>query len=236
MNIVTFEQFENQEIRVTEDGRYSVYDVIRFCGQKNPHEVWKRLCREHSELLTRSEKYKFPGRGGAARATPVADRSQLLYIIGLLPGAVGQAYREDAAKVFLQYLEASPELAESVIDRASPEDLERIKLRLQGKEIRVSFTTVLHNHGVVEGWQFGACTNAMYRPLLGGSCKEVKLARGLSRTANLRDHLETEELVDIMFAERLAKRQIESENLSGYKPCLDACENAAHRTRQALDG
>ena len=95
---------------------------------------------------------------------------------------------------------------------------------------------MLQNHGVVEGWQFGACTNAMYRPLLGGSCKEIKQKRGLSNRANLRDNLQTEELIDIMFAERLAKRKIEANNLSGYKPCFNACESAARLTKQALDG
>lgn len=86
-------------IRVTEDDKFSVYDIIRVIGgKKNPWDCWKRLCDEYSELLASCEEYKFPGRGGAARTTPVTDSEGAFYIIGLLPGAVGHAYRERAAK------------------------------------------------------------------------------------------------------------------------------------------
>lgn len=38
-------------IRETEDGRYSVFDVISvIAGKKNPWETWKRLCERHSEI------------------------------------------------------------------------------------------------------------------------------------------------------------------------------------------
>lgn len=86
-------------IRVNELEKFSVYDIIRVIGgKKNPWETWKRLCEEYSELLAICEEYKFPGRGGAARPTPVTDSEGAFYIIGLLPGAVGHAYRERAAK------------------------------------------------------------------------------------------------------------------------------------------
>ncbi|HEY9610541.1 hypothetical protein [Allocoleopsis sp.] len=95
---------EYGEIRVTPFGRHSVYDVICVIGnQKNPHEVWKRLCVAHPELLTKCEDFQFEGRG--QRLTPTTSKQDTLYLIGLLPGAVGRAYREDAARLMIAKLE-----------------------------------------------------------------------------------------------------------------------------------
>ncbi len=95
MNSLTI--LEYGEIRVTEDERFSIYDIIRVIGgKKNPHETWKRFCVEYPEVLTFCEDFKFPGAG--QRPTPVTNLEKIFYIIGLLPGAVGHSYRETAAK------------------------------------------------------------------------------------------------------------------------------------------
>lgn len=60
------------EIRVTDDGRYSVYDTIRVCGGKrNPWETWKRLSTEYSEVFAGTTMHKFPG--ARQRETPVVS-------------------------------------------------------------------------------------------------------------------------------------------------------------------
>lgn len=234
-NLITFDGFDNEQIRITPDGRYSVYDVIRFCGCKSQWEVWKRLSVTFPELITKCEEYKFAGRGGAARPTPVANREDILQIIGLLPGAVGKSYRESAAKVFVAFLDASPELAESIIDRASPDDLHRIEKRLRSKQIRVGFASTLQGHGVTDGWQFAACTNAIYKPLLGGDAKTIKEQRGLVKQDNLRDKLKGIELTAVMLAEELAQQKIEAENIQGFKGCRDASENAGNRVKRVFE-
>lgn len=231
-NIIKFDGFNDTEIRTTEDGRFSVYDVIRFCGKKNPRDAWKSLVEQFSEVVAKTDNFKFPGKG--QKDTPVATRENTLYIIGLLPGAFGRSYRESAAKVFLAYLDASPELAGDIIDRATPEDLRKIEKRLQGKKIRVSFTHTLQEHGVSEGWQFGACTNAIYTPLLGGSASEIKEQRGLSKE-NLRDSLDFVELAAIELAEGLAERQIKQGNVQGFRGCHEASRDAASRVKRVFE-
>lgn len=234
-NIIRFDDFSNAEIRVTEDGRYSVFDLLKFCGKKNPSQVWNGdnrgngLIDRYPELIHKVENLQFPGAG--QRETPVATRENLLYILGLLPGAFGRAYREDAARVFIQYLDASPELAESIIDRANEKSLQRIEARLKSKKIRLSFTSTLQDHGVV-GWQFGACTNAIYTPILGGTMKQVKQSRGLTKKDNLRDTLDEFELSQVMFAESLAKRKIEKDDLQGYQQCESAAFESAKKVKK----
>lgn len=234
-NLIRFDGFDDAEIRVTPDGRYSVYDVIRFCGCKGQWEVWKRLAVAFPELLTKCEEYKFAGRGGAARPTPVASRESILQIIGLLPGAVGRSYRESAAKVFIAFLDASPELAESVIERAKPEDLQKIEKRLRSKKIRVRFASTLFDHGVEEEWQFAACTNAIYQPVLGADAKTLKEQRGLAKKDSLRDNLASIELTAVMLAEELAEQKIKQENIQGFKGCRDASAEAGRRVRRVFD-
>jgi hypothetical protein len=44
-------ELSGSKIRRTEDGHYSIYDLIRIVGgKKNPHDAWKRLIGEHPEL------------------------------------------------------------------------------------------------------------------------------------------------------------------------------------------
>lgn len=230
-NIISFDGFP-EEIRMTEDGRYSVYDVIKFCGKKNPRDSWSDLSRQFPEVVTKTDNLKFPGPG--QRETPVAGREGILYIIGLLPGSIGRAYRQEAAKIFLQFIDASPELAESIIDRAKPEDLERIEARLKSKQIRVSFTAVLQDHGV-NGIGYGLCTNAIYIPVLGGDAKQIKLAKGLGKNDNIRDNLDLFELASVGFAEALASRNIKKANAQGNNQCQKITEDSAKKVRATFD-
>jgi hypothetical protein len=234
MNLISFQEFSDSEIRVTEDGRVSVFDVIKFCGKKNPRDTWNSLCEGYPEVVGKTDNYKFDGKG--QRETPVADRKNILYIIGLLKGTIGKAYREDAANLFVAYSDASPELAGSIIDRATPENLKKIEARLKGKQIRVSFTSILQDHGVTEGWQFGSCTNAIYQPLLGGTAKEIREQRGLAKSANLRDNMDEVEIASVMLAEAVALKKIKTDNIQGFHGCRDASSDAATRLGEYLKG
>ena len=74
-------------------------------GQKNPHQVWQRLAESNPEVVPKCENLRFPGRG--QRETPVArTKEDAYYILGLLPGAVGRKYREQAAALFSRFLNA----------------------------------------------------------------------------------------------------------------------------------
>ena len=244
-NLIKFDDFNDSSIRVTDDGRYSVYDVIRFCsGLKNPSQFWngdksarttrqKGLVERFPEVIRKTEGFKFPGRG--QKETPVANRENILYILGLLPGAIGRAYREEAAKVFVQYIDASPELAESVIDRATPKDLERIEKRLRSKQIRISFTQTLADHGISEGWEFATITNSIYQPLLGGTAKEVRQKKNLPAKQNLRDGLSNVELSAVMLAESLAEHDIDVNALFGFNQCNNATKSAASKVARVFE-
>lgn len=51
------------EVRMTDDGRYSVLDIIKFCGNKSPGKKWASMVKDYPDLLGKSDNYKFPGKG-----------------------------------------------------------------------------------------------------------------------------------------------------------------------------
>ena len=75
-----------------------------------------RTSQPHPEVVEKCYNLVFPGPG--QRETPVAkDKEAAYYILGLLPGAVGKKYREDAAKVFVQALDDPAGLVERLVPR-----------------------------------------------------------------------------------------------------------------------
>ena len=114
--LFTFIPELDAKIRCTNDGRSSVYDLISAVGQqKNPHSTWKRLTAGHPEVLAKCENLKFPGPG--QRETPVTDLRGWLYILALLPGAMGKKYREEAAQLVTRYMKGDQSLIDEIRDR-----------------------------------------------------------------------------------------------------------------------
>jgi hypothetical protein len=98
MDILEFNALVSEGVRVTPDNRYSVYDVIRACGKKNPTSVWISLT-ERFPGLQLTEKYKFPGRG--QRDTPVATKDFAYWVAKFMlkdPDSVKVAPKEIYAK------------------------------------------------------------------------------------------------------------------------------------------
>lgn len=117
-------------------------------------------------------------------------------------------------------------LAEEIADRASPADQERHARRMAGKVARSRLTSTLACHGV-NGKGFADCTNAIYRPIMGGKKSEICAARGLPAKTNMRDVMDLEQLTRTALAEILAKKRIERFNVRGNALCANECETAA---------
>jgi hypothetical protein len=102
-------------------------------GQKNPRDAWQRLVESHPEVVGKCDNLLFPGRG--QRETPIArTKEDAYYILGLLPGAVGRKYREQAAELFSRFLDDPASVASAAVERMSDE--ERRQLRGQVRESR----------------------------------------------------------------------------------------------------
>ena len=111
--------------------------------------------------------------------------------------------------------------------------LEWIENREEGIEVRKGFTDTLKDHEV-EGAGYADCTNAINRPVLGGTAALVKVQRGLKPKAALRDSLSTVELAKVKLAELLAADRIEKDELQGNERCARACRLSGQAIASAV--
>lgn len=129
-------------------------------------------------------------------------------------------------EVYARFKAGDVSLAEEIADRASPADQERHARRMAGKVARTQLTHTLSCHGV-SGKGYADCTNAIYRPIMGGKKSEICARRGLPAKTNMRDVMDLEQLTRTALAEILAKKRIERFNVRGNAPCATECEIAA---------
>lgn len=135
--------------------------------------------------------------------------------------------------------EANPELAyKRGRDRAvkgwakQGKDDHWIKQRIEGIETRVSFTDTLKEHGVSEPYDYAACTNAIYVPLLGGTAKDIKKQRGIKK---VRDGLSRVELMAVGLAEALASETMETNNSKGSSECQSICKDSGRKVSRVFE-
>lgn len=227
---------DDGSIRVTAAGQPSVFDMIKVLGgQKNPKQVWLRLKESNPEVVPKCDHLKFPGPG--QRETPVArTKEDAYYILGLLPGAAGRKYREQAAQLFSAFLTDPASVAAAAVARMSGDEKDWLEARLSGKRTRHTFSDNLKDAGV-QGYGYAACTNAVYEPVLGADAKTLKQQRNLpTKSSNLRDNLTLKELTDLEAAERIAVGQIKRTGARGNLPVERVVRHTSEYTRQLLDG
>lgn len=238
-------EYEGSAIRVTEDGKFSVYDVLVAFGVadklSNSKNVLDRLAGSHPEVTTLCSNFKFPGRG--QRETPVADEEGIYQILMLCPGKRGEEFRAWAAKIVRERREEEndPELAynrgrQRAINAWKKQGLSdsHIQERLDGIQKRAGFTDRLKEHGVT-GSGYGQCTNAIYIGLFETTAAGLREERGIQKTAPLRDLLDEDEVREIGISEDLAALRIKKKNVQGNKACAEVSLESAKSVKKFLD-
>jgi hypothetical protein len=86
-----------------------------------------------------------------------------------------------------------------------------------------------------KGQGYPACTNAIYREVLGASALELRKRRGFPTKANIRNSLDLLELSGVIASEALATDRIEDENRRGDGECLEASRRSAGFIREAFE-
>lgn len=126
IELTAFEDANNQ-VRITPDGRISVYDGIAYTtGHKNPRDVWNELGVKFAEVVGKCDNFQFSGQG--QRLTPVATLQVFLEILVLLPGRVAASIREKAVRTLIRAMNGDPTLVEEILDRIQdPQDLKQLE-------------------------------------------------------------------------------------------------------------
>lgn len=170
---------------------------------------------------------KQAGKGGGTYATELVA---LRYA-----GWISSSVEVEVYQTFQKVIHADEDLTADMIDRQTdPEAMKRLAARAQGKATRLHFTDVLKDHGVT-GTGYALCTDAIYKPLLGGTAKQIKNERGLPEKANLRESMSRLELVASMFAEEVAINRIEITEAQGNRECQRHSKEAGEETKAVIN-
>ena len=110
-----------------------------------------------------------------------------------------------------------------------------IDKRLSNIKVRHKFTDTLQQCGVNQSFEYAGCTDAINKNVLGGTAKQIREAKGLSKNTPLRDNLSVVQIAALGLAEALADEDIEINQIYGYKPCLQSCDKAGQRVKKALE-
>jgi hypothetical protein len=187
---VVIPELNGAKIRKTEDGRFSVYDLIRIAGSKGERKVWERLCVAYPELVTKCHA-EYLGEGKARKKSPVATQENCLYILGLLPGECGKSYREKAANLVRRYIEGDADLGVEMIYRDhNKERVERAKKRLLVCDTNKEAAELAAKHGVPQS----QIHNDRYRGLYEMNAQQLREQGKISKGKTPLDAMSTYDL------------------------------------------
>jgi hypothetical protein len=236
--------FKSTRIRVDKNGLVCLNDIHVAAGYtKNQTPAdWMRLPNALKEVSIVLEKITGKSRGWSKDEMKSAYYSK--------PG-VGTWAHENLALGYAGYL--SPALAVDIRDiflrfKAGDESLvpeiranrakrdEALQMHREvGKRVRRGYTDVLKERGVTKGFEYAVCTNETYKPLLGGTAKDLKISRKLHPKANLRDHMSLQELAYTMASEALATERIEHQDANGFPALKTETKLAAQSISSAIE-
>lgn len=240
--------FNTARIRVDENGLVCLNDIHRaagFSANRRPSD-WMSLAttiKTIPAMLTRitgkagnwaKNEYRSVTytKTGQAGGTWAHENLALSYAEYLSP-KLGIEIRE----VFLRYKRGDESLVAEIRENKTRHEATDHELHRQvGKEVRKRYTKTLDEHGVKHWFEYAGCTNEVYKPLLGGTAKQIRKQRGLPPGANVRDSMSIGELAYTMASEALAAERIEHQNSMGFLQCKDATKQASTAIVSAIEG
>ncbi|MCO5083213.1 MAG: KilA-N domain-containing protein [Rhizobiaceae bacterium] len=237
--------FKKTRIRVDEHGLVCLNDIHKAAGftTKQRPSDWSALPNTLKSIAVmlaritgksgnwtkseyRSVLYTKTGQSGGTWA----HENLALSFAEFLSPALGIEIRD----VFLRYQRGDETLIPEILSR-KPASSDRDLHRQIGKGVRKEYTAALDAHGVKLPVEYALCTNETYKALLGGTAKQIRIARGLPDRANIRDNMSLRELAYTMASEALATEQIEHRQVTGFLECQDATKRAGEAIRGAIE-
>lgn len=236
-----------KNIRKDDDGRFSLNDLHKAAMAKghatDSHAPSKFLRNDGvqafiAEIDSKNNDLESDGQKRASVKSTKGGKSQGSFACELVAmryaGWISASVEVEVYKTFQKVIHADEGLTADLIDRQTdPDASKRLAARAQGKATRNHFTDTLKNHGV-NGVGYARCTDAIYKPLLGGTAKQIKSERGLLEKTNLRERMTRLELVASMFAEEVAIERISAAKAQGNHECERHSREAGEETKAVI--
>ena len=241
--------FNNETIRTVwdkEQEKYfiSVVDIVSIIsGSKDGRKYWnklkQRLYEEGNETVTNCHQLKLKAQDGKYRMTDVCDIEEMFRIIESIPSKNAESIKQWLAHLGKERIDETfdPSIAlQRAIDlyRAKGYDEEWIAKRIKSLQERKKLTDVWKENGIETNIEYAILTNEIYKEWSGMTAKEYKEYKGL-RKENLRDNMDSIELILTDLSEEATKRLAAKQKPNGLKENIKVAKLGGHAAKVARD-
>lgn len=131
--------------------------------------------------------------------------------------------------------EQSRAIGEVLITKSSDKDLDWIAARAQTKASNKTLNAELAQCPNTSKAVYSLSQNAIVENLTGSSITQLKKKNGLSKSATVREAMDTDELITLAFTEMLAAKRVSKDKPSGDKKCAAVCGTTAKAVKSFSD-
>jgi hypothetical protein len=235
-DLMIFEAFDNKKVRkfwFKDEWHFSVVDIVGILAEsKDPQAYWRQLKKRDVQIVTICHDLKTEGLGndGKKYRTPYVTFEGFLRLVQSIPSPKAEPLKLKIAEWARQKIEeiVNPSLAVSRAMenyKTQGKSEEWIQQRLIGVGDRKNLTDEWKDRGV-KNFQYGTLTNELYKGTFKATSKELKQAKRLAESQNLRDHMTSGELLSINATEVMAKDLHVSYSSHGFQELKKDCIQA----------
>jgi prophage antirepressor-like protein len=225
--LIPFQNVIIRKVWHNEQWYFSVIDIITALDvtTREPRKYWsdlkQKLLKEgYSEVSEKIGQLKLEAEDGKKRTTDVAEMETILRIIQSIPSPKAEPLKRWLAKVGTERIAEIQDPAQG-IDRAREfwkkhgRNEKWIQQRMMGQETRNKLTDYWKESGVKEGSEYAILTNIIHEEWADMKVSDHKSLKNLSKSHNLRDHMNEAELILTALAEMSTRQIAESMNAEG---------------------
>jgi len=182
---------------------------------------------------------KLKAQDGKYRMTDVCDIEEMFRIIESIPSKNAEPIKQWLAHLGKERIDETfdPSIAlQRAIDlyRAKGYDEEWIAKRIKSLQERKKLTDVWKENGIASNIEYAILTNEIYKEWSGMTAKEYKQYKGL-RKENLRDNMDSIELILTDLSEEATKRLAAKQKPNGLEENIKVAKLGGHAAKVARE-
>lgn len=237
-------EFQSNQIRSvwndeTGEWYFSVVDVVGALTDQPTVErarnYWKvlksRLKKEGNETVTNCNRLKLQAEDGKMRLTDVANTEQLLRIIQSIPSPKAEPF-----KLWMAQLGADRIHDIEAAEALSKEIDQRLAARDDVRQHNISLADAAFASGVKTSLDFARFQNSGYMGLYGGeTASDIKRRKGLKKSQEILDHMNSEELGANLFRITQAEAKLRREKVQSKEEANKVHFKVGHIVRKTIE-
>ena len=131
--------------------------------------------------------------------------------------------------------EQSRTLGEVLVTKSADKDLDWISARKETKNSNKRLNAELTQCPNTSKAVYSLSQSAIVENLTGSTITQIKKEKGLTKSATVREAMDTDELITLAFTEMLAAKRISNDKPFGDKKCAGVCGNTAKAVKSFSD-